>query len=207
MYRRDQRESVVEFLFRFKLFFLTGRVLDRPFEQQDVRLRLVDQVVDPSVRLLDTQSSPLALRHQMCFGDEFRDFFGQNDVPANVSSVTAHNRHFRPLPVLELVVVVLLRVVDLLVGHCVGRGQKWQRREWRRSSSQSLSLLLNVVRHSLTVSIPPPTGDPLLTSLTHTSSPRRESCLSSLVSPLLLAVAVDILSFCLLVGAVVAAET
>ena len=71
-----------------------------PSEEQNVRLRLVEHVVDPALALLNSQLPPLLLGHEVGLGDEFGEVLGQHDVP-----------------VLELVIEVLVGVVDLLAGH------------------------------------------------------------------------------------------
>lgn len=58
-----------------ELFLLRWRshALHWAAEQQDVRLRLVDHVVDPAVALLDAEAAPFRLAHQVCLGHQFRD--------------------------------------------------------------------------------------------------------------------------------------
>lgn len=72
-----------------------------------MRLGPVDGVVDPSTTLLDADGAPLLLGQQPAFGDEFRHVRRQDDVP-----------------VLEDVVVVLLRVLNLLWRHCGGKRRR-----------------------------------------------------------------------------------
>jgi len=74
-------------------------VAEGPPEEEDVGLGLVGHVVDPALALLDPEVPPLGLRHQVGLGHEFGNVLGQDHVP-----------------VLELVVVVLVRVEDVLVG-------------------------------------------------------------------------------------------
>jgi len=68
-------------------------------EEKDVGFGLVGHVVDPTLTLLDPQIPPLRLGHQVGLGYLLGQFFGQDHVP-----------------VLELVVIVLVRVEDVLVG-------------------------------------------------------------------------------------------
>ena len=79
---------------------LGNGVAERPPEEQDVGLGLVGHVVDPALALLDPEVPPLGLGHQVGLGHEFGNVLGQDHVP-----------------VLELVVVVLVRVEDVLVRH------------------------------------------------------------------------------------------
>lgn len=81
--KRDSDELIgLHFLFCFKLFLLCRSFwkLNRSPEEEDVRLRFMNQVMDPSMRLLNAKSAPLTFRHQVCLGNQFRDLFGQNDV-------------------------------------------------------------------------------------------------------------------------------
>ncbi len=63
-------------------------------------LRLVSHVVDPAHALLNAQVPPLGLAHEVCPGHQLGQFLGQHHVS-----------------VLVLVVVVLVRVVNVLIGH------------------------------------------------------------------------------------------
>lgn len=66
----------------------------------------MNHVVNPSLALLHAETSPLRLGHQVGLGNEFRDFFGQHDVP-----------------VLEIAIKVFVRIVDVVVrhGYCLRR--------------------------------------------------------------------------------------
>jgi len=66
-------------------------------EQEDVRLWLVQHVVNPPKALLDAKVSPLLLRHAVRLGHKFGKGLWQ------------HN-----MPVFVLVIFVLVRIVDLL---------------------------------------------------------------------------------------------
>lgn len=53
---------------------------DGSSEQQDVWLRLVDHVVNPSWRLLHTYSTPLLLGHETTPGHQFGYLLGKHDM-------------------------------------------------------------------------------------------------------------------------------
>lgn len=74
----------------------------RSSEEQDVRFRLVNHVMHPSLTLLNTQIPPFCLGHQMGLRDSFSNVLRKHDMP-----------------VLELIVVVFIGVINLLVRHCV----------------------------------------------------------------------------------------
>lgn len=66
----------------------------------------MDHIMDPSLTLLNTKISPFRFRHQMGFRDQLGYVLGQHDMP-----------------VLELLVVVFVRIVNLFVRHdCSARG-------------------------------------------------------------------------------------
>lgn len=60
----------------------------------------MDHIVDPSLTLLNAKVPPFRFRHQMGFRDQLGYVLGQHDVP-----------------VLELLVVVFVRIVNLFVRH------------------------------------------------------------------------------------------
>lgn len=60
----------------------------------------MDHIVNPSLTLLNTEISPFRFRHQMGFRDQLGYVLGQHDMP-----------------VLEFLVVVFVRIVDLFVRH------------------------------------------------------------------------------------------
>ena len=69
-------------------------------EQQDVRFWFMDHIMDPSLTLLNTKIPPFRFRPQMSFRDQLGYVLGQHDMP-----------------VLELLVVVFVRIVNLFVRH------------------------------------------------------------------------------------------
>ena len=73
-----------------------------------MRLRKVHAVVDPPDALLHPEVPPLGLRHEVVSRHQLRQLLRQDDVT-----------------VLEVLVLVLVRVMDLvlnvLVGHCSAR--------------------------------------------------------------------------------------
>ena len=78
--------------------FARGRIsAQRPAEQQDKGLRLMDFIVDPASRLLDTEGAPFLLQKESTAGHGSVDGLGQEDVA-----------------VLELVILILLAVLDLV---------------------------------------------------------------------------------------------
>lgn len=50
-------------------------ISDRPSEEENVRLRGVEHVVDPALTLLDPETAPLRLGHQLPFGYVLRYVF------------------------------------------------------------------------------------------------------------------------------------
>ena len=60
----------------------------------------MDHIVDPSLTLLNAKVPPFRFRHQMGFRDQLGYVLGQHDVP-----------------ILELLVVVFVRIVNLFVRH------------------------------------------------------------------------------------------
>ena len=50
-------------------------------------LGLMDGVVNPAGRLLDTEVAPLLLAQEGALGDELRDLGRQNDVPIRKESI------------------------------------------------------------------------------------------------------------------------
>ena len=79
-----------------------GGLRQGPPEEEDVGLGLVGHIVDPALALLNPKRPPLRLRHEVRPRHHLRQVFRQHHVP-----------------VLVLVVEVLVRVVDVLVGHPV----------------------------------------------------------------------------------------
>jgi len=87
--------------FLLKLFGLSGfGALHRPTKEQNVRLGLVDHVVNPALRLLHAEGSPFLLRHQVSLGHEFDQIFGQHHMP-----------------VLKRIVVILVGIIKILRRH------------------------------------------------------------------------------------------
>ena len=86
---------------RFSVIHQLGSGQGSP-EEQDVGLGLVGHVVDPALALLDPERPPLRLGHEVRPRHHLRQVFRQHHVP-----------------VLVLVVEVLVRVVDVFVGHSV----------------------------------------------------------------------------------------
>lgn len=106
-------QEAADCIIRASLFCLAGL---RALEEQHVRLRLVDHVVHPPLRLLNAELAPLRLMHESGAGDELGEVLGQNDVP-----------------VLVCVVVVLVAVEDLALQlfddtHCLHLGFRVQRK-------------------------------------------------------------------------------
>lgn len=80
----------------------------------------MDHIMDPSLTLLNAKISPFRFRHQMGFRDQLGYVLGQHDMP-----------------VLELLVVVFVRIVNLLVRHdCSARGPSAPRRRPPDNSEQ-----------------------------------------------------------------------
>lgn len=53
-------------------------------EKQYMRLWFMDHIMNPAKALLNTKSSPLLFRHQMCFWNLFCQLFRQHDMPVLV---------------------------------------------------------------------------------------------------------------------------
>lgn len=60
----------------------------------------MDHIMDPSLTLLNAKIPPFRFRHQMGFRDQLGYVLGQHDMP-----------------VLELLIVVFVRIVNLFVRH------------------------------------------------------------------------------------------
>jgi len=71
-------------------------------EKQNVGLRSVEHVVDPTRTLLHSQVAPLGLGHQMSVGHLVGNVLGQLHVP-----------------ILKVIVCVLLRVPNVIHWHCL----------------------------------------------------------------------------------------
>lgn len=79
----------------------------------------MDHIMDPSLTLLNTKVSPFRFGHQMGFRDQLGYVLGQHDMS-----------------VLELLVVVFVRIVNLFVRHdCSARGRPAPRC-WPADNSQ-----------------------------------------------------------------------
>lgn len=74
-----------------------GTTRKRSAEEKHVTFWTVNHVVNPSGRLLNTETSPLGLRHEPILGNEFGDLLGDMDVT-----------------ILELLVLVLVRIVEIV---------------------------------------------------------------------------------------------
>ena len=74
-------------------------------EEENMRLREVHAVVDPPDALLHPEVPPLGLRHEVVSRNQLRQLLRQDDVA-----------------VLEVLVLVLVRVVDLVLDVLVGHG-------------------------------------------------------------------------------------